>query len=265
VIDGDNLMDDDEWAKVEPMDLDVFVLDEAELDASNIAASAAADPFDLQSHVWDIAEDLLERRGEISVEDIYEQFLRDPELPIPGSANDVLNATVEALDGKPVLARDTGGFRDDLSGSSLDTVLVQQEDVDVWGVDDAEQELRQRFGSGTTALDIGDFELELVEDGEIWIDGDSHDVVMRAIGRLNREDQYVIVRATRSSTSRSPTPRSATWEARRSSARLPSWTASKRTSRTTATRISTPSSVRFGPTRPCSCRRTRPNRSLVKQ
>jgi len=62
------------------------------------------------------------------------------------------------------------------------------------GVDDAEQELRQRFGSGTTALDIGDFELELVEDGEIWIDGDSHDVVMRAIGRLNREDQYVIVR-----------------------------------------------------------------------
>ena len=194
VIDGDNLMDDDEWAKVEPMDLDVFVLDEAELDASNIADSAAADPFDLQSHVWDIAEDLLERRGEISVEDIYEQFLRDPELPIPGSANDVLNATVEALDGKPVLARDTGGFRDDLSGSSLDTVLVQQEDVDVWGVDDAEQELRQRFGSGTTALDIGDFELELVEDGEIWIDGDSHDVVMRAIGRLAREDQYVIVK-----------------------------------------------------------------------
>jgi len=93
-----------------------------------------------------------------------------------------------------VLARDTGGFRDDLSGSSLDTVLVQQDDVDVWGVDDVEQELRQRFGSGTTALDIGDFELELVEDGEIWIDGDSHDVVMRAIGRLAREDQYVIVK-----------------------------------------------------------------------
>jgi len=66
--------------------------------------------------------------------------------------------------------------------------------VDVWGVDDVEQELRQRFGSGTTALDIGDFELELVEDGEIWIDGDSHDVVMRAIGRLAREDQYVIVK-----------------------------------------------------------------------
>jgi len=84
-----------------PMELDVYVHDEAELDASNIADSASADPFDLQSDVWDIAEDLLERRGEISVEDIYEQFLRDPELPIPGSANDVLNATVEALSDKP--------------------------------------------------------------------------------------------------------------------------------------------------------------------
>jgi hypothetical protein len=192
VLDGNDLLND--WAQMTPMELDVYVHDEAELNASNIADSASADPFDLQSHVWDIAEDLLERRGEISVEDIYEQFLRDPELPIPGNANDVLNATVKALSDKPVLARDTGGFRDDLSGSSLDTVLVQQDDVDVWGVDDVEQELRQRFGSGTTALDIGDLELELVEDGEIWIDGDSHDVVMRAIGRLAREEQYVTVK-----------------------------------------------------------------------
>jgi hypothetical protein len=192
VLDGDDLLND--FGQVAPMDLDVFVHDEADLDASNIAESAAADPFDLQSHVWDIVADLLDRRGEISIEDIYEQFLRNPELPIPGSANDVMNATVKALGDKPVLARDTGGFRDDLSGSSLETVLVHQEDVDVWGVDDVEQELRERFGSGTTALDIGDFELELVEDGEIWIDGDSHDIVMRAIGRLNEDDQYVVVR-----------------------------------------------------------------------
>ena len=192
VLDGDDLLNDFEG--MAPMDLDVFVVDEAELDASNIAASAAADPFDIQKHVWDIAEDLLDRRGEISVEDIYEQFLRDPELPVPGSEGDVLNATVEALKDKPVLARDTGGFRDDLTGSSLDTVLVLKADVDVWGVDDVEQDLRRRFGSGTSAIDIGDFELELVEDGEIWIDGDSHDIVMRAIGRLNSEDQYVIVR-----------------------------------------------------------------------
>jgi len=192
-VDGDNLLDEDEWDRMEPMDLDVYVMDGAELDASNIADSAAADSLDLQPYIWDIAEDLLERRGEISVEDIYEQFLRDPEFPIPGSANDVLNATVEALEGKPVLARDSKGFRDDLAGSSLNTVLVQTDAVDVWGVDDVEEDLRQRFGSGTTAIDIGDFQVDLVEDGEVWIDGDTLDVVMRAIGRLNREDQYVIV------------------------------------------------------------------------
>ena len=192
VIDGDDILNEFDLAA--PMDLDVYVIDGAELSASNIADSAAADPFDLQTHVWSIVEDLLDRRGEISIEDVYEQFLRDPELPIPGSANDILNGTVKALDDKPILARDSSGFRDDLSGSSLDTILVHKEDVAVWGVDDVEQELRQRFGSGTTALDIGDFELELVQDGEIWIDGDSHDIIMRAVGRLNREDQYIIVR-----------------------------------------------------------------------
>jgi hypothetical protein len=192
VLDGDDLLNEFDLAA--PMDLDVYVIDGPELSASNIADSAAADPFDLQTHIWSIVEDLLDRRGEVSIEDIYEQFLRDPELPIPGSSNDVLNATVEALDEKPVLARNSNGFRDDLSGSSLDTVLVQKDDVDIWGVDDVEQELRQRFGSGTAALDIGDFELELVQDSEIWIDGDSHDIIMRAIGRLSREDQYVIVR-----------------------------------------------------------------------
>lgn len=191
-LDGDDLLN--EFDLVAPMDLDVFVPDEAELDGSKIAAAAAADPFDLQSHVWSIVDDLLNRRGEISIEDVYEEFLRDPELPIPGNENDVLNATVKALLDKPVLGRDSGGFRDDLSGSSLDTVLVHQDDVDVWGIEDVVQELRQRFGSGTKAIDIGDFELELLEDGEIWIDGDSHDIVMRAIGRLNEEDQYVIVR-----------------------------------------------------------------------
>lgn len=191
VLDGDDLLNEFDLAA--PMDLDVFVLDEAELDASNIADSAAADPFDLQSQTWDIVVDLLDRRGEISVEDIYEQFLRNPELPIPGSANDVLDATVKALSDKPVLARDGGGFHDDLAESSLDTVLVRKDDVDLWGVDNVEQELRQRFGSGTTALDIGNFEVDLVEDGDIWIDGDSLDIVMRAVGRLNREEQYIIV------------------------------------------------------------------------
>jgi hypothetical protein len=190
VLDGDDLLN--EFEDIEPMELDVFVNEGSELDASNIADSTAADPFDLGEQIWPIVEDLLDRRGTVSIEDVYEQFLRNPELPIPASANVVLNKTVEQLDGKPVLARDSGGFREELSGSSLDTVLVRKDNVPQWGVEDVEQELRQRFGSGTTAIDIGDFEVEML-DGDVWLDGDSHDIVMRAIGRLNREDQYVIV------------------------------------------------------------------------
>jgi|GEM_PF-2142567 len=177
------------------MELGVFVESGSEFSAADIAESAAVtEGMDLEPYVPDIVDDLFDRRGEVSVNQVYEQFLRDPERPIPASASVVLDATVRALRDEPILARDSGGFRDDLSGSSLDTVLVRKDDVDLWGVDDVEQELRRRFGSGTTALDIGDFELELVEDGEVWLDGDSHDVVMRAVGRLNREDQYVVVR-----------------------------------------------------------------------
>jgi len=177
------------------MELGAFVESEDEYSATGIAKSATVrESIDLQPHLWEIVSDLLERRGQVSIEEIYEQFLRDPELPMPESEGMVLNATVESLSDKPILARDSSGFRDDLSGSSLDTVLVHQDKVDLWGVDDVEQELRRRFGSGTTAIDIGDFELDLLEDGDVWIDGDSHDVVMRAVGRLSQEDQYVVVR-----------------------------------------------------------------------
>ena len=192
VLDGDDLLNEFDLAAA--MELDVFVSDGDELDAGNVASAAGADPLDLQRHIWTIVDDLLERRGEIMFAEIHEQFLRDPELPIPGRENDVLNAGVKALSEKPVLARDTSGFRDDLTGSSLDTTIVHKEGVSVWDVDDIEQELRQRFGSGTTALDIGDFEVELAEDTDIWVDGEAHDMVMRAVGRLNREKQYVVVR-----------------------------------------------------------------------
>lgn len=190
VLDSDNLLN--EFDQIEPMELDVFVGEGDELDAANIADSAAADPFDLQGHIWPVVEDLLDRRGHIPIEDVYEQFLRIPQLPLPASANDVLNKTVEVLNDKPVLARDSDGFREDFSGSSLDTVLARKDDVSRWGVEDVEHELRQRFGSGTLAIKIGNFEVEM-HDSDVWLDGDSHDIVMRAIGRLNREDQYVIV------------------------------------------------------------------------
>lgn len=192
VLDGDDLLN--EWEYAAPMELDVFVGDEGELDAGTIAGSAAADPFDLQQQIWTIAEDLLERRGEVSIEDIYEQFLRQPQYPIPGSANDVLNATVNSLADKPVLAHDSSGFRTDLSGSSLDTMLVHEDRVEQWTVDHVVQELRTRFGGDESAIDVGDFELELLDRMDVWLTGeDSHDVVMMAVGRLAQEDKYVII------------------------------------------------------------------------
>ncbi|MFC7198917.1 DUF499 domain-containing protein [Halospeciosus flavus] len=190
-VDGDDLLNEFEMAA--PMDLDVFVTVGEKLDASNIAEAAAADPFDLQNHVWPIVQDLLDRRGEIAIEDIYEQFLRDPGLPIPGSVDDVVSATIDGLADRPVLARDTDGFRDDLAGSSLDTILVYRDPVTLWDVDDVEQELRRRFGSGATTIAIGEFQRELLEDSNVWITSDGHQAVLQAVGRLQREEQYLVV------------------------------------------------------------------------
>ena len=194
ILDGDDLLNEFELAA--EMDLDVFVSDGEPLNAEDIATSVAAEGLDLQRYVWEIVEDLLGRRGEASIEDIYEQFLRQPTYPIPGGPNAVLDAVVEALEDKPVVTHGSTGFSETLTGSSLDTVILHEEDVERWSVEDVEQELRQRFGSGTKSVDIGNFELELLEDREIWLEGDSHDTVMTAAARLGQEDKYVIYSGT---------------------------------------------------------------------
>lgn len=192
VLDGDNLMTG--FENVAAMELGVFVVDGPELDAGAIAESAAADPFDLKSHIWPIVKDMFERRGEISIKGVFEEFIRDPELPIPANANAVLNGTAEAVEGKSVLARDSDGYTDNLAGLSLETVLVDAELVNSWNVDEVEQSLRAQFSGGKTGVDLGEFELELMRDGDVWVQGETHDEVMRAAGRLSTEQPYVIVR-----------------------------------------------------------------------
>jgi hypothetical protein len=194
ILDGDDLLN--ELGLAAEMDLDVFVPDGEPLNAGHIADSVAAEGIDLQNHVWEIVEDLLDRRGEASIEDIYEQFLRQPTYPIPGSPGDVVNAVVAALKDKPVITHGSNGFSESLQGSSLDTVILHERDVHRWTAEDVEQELRQRFGSGTKAVDIGNFELELLEDTEVWLEGDGHDTVMTAAGRLAQDDQYVLYSGT---------------------------------------------------------------------
>jgi hypothetical protein len=194
ILDGDDLLN--EFGLAAEMDLDVFVSDGEPLNAGDIADSVAAEGIDLQQHVWGIVKDLLDRRGEASIEDVYEQFLRQPTYPIPGSPGDVVDAAVDALKDKPVITHGSNGFSESLEGSSLDTTILHERNVQRWTAEDVEQELRQRFGSGTKSVDIGNFELELLEDTEVWLEGDGHDTVMTATGRLAQDDQYVLYSGT---------------------------------------------------------------------
>jgi hypothetical protein len=193
-IDGDDLLNDFEFAA--QMDLDVFVEEGDPLSAPDIADAAAAEGIDLESYVWDAVSDLLDRRGSATVEEIYEQFLRQPTYPIPGDPGAVVDAAAEALDGKPVLTHGTNGFSSDLTGISLDTTILSEETVERWSHEDVVQDLRTRFGSGTRSVDIGNFELELLDDTEVWLEGDGHDTVMTAVGKLAREDKYAVYSGT---------------------------------------------------------------------
>jgi hypothetical protein len=194
ILDGDDLLN--EFDLVAEMDLDVFVSDGKPLNADDIADNVAAEGIDLQRHVWEIVDDLLDRRGEASIEEVYEQFLRQPTYPIPGSAGDVVEATVSTLEDKPVITHGSNGFSETLTGSSLDTVLLPADAVERWTAEDVKQELQQRFGSGETSIDVGDFELELLENREIWLEGDAHDAVMMAVGQLAQDDRYVLYSGT---------------------------------------------------------------------
>jgi hypothetical protein len=196
-LDGTDLLNEFDLAA--EMDLDVFVSDDGkeELNASNIVDEATTAGLEIEDHVWEIVEDLLDRRGEASIEDIYDQFLRQPTYPIPGSPTDVLDAAVAALEDEPVITHGSNGFSESLTGISLETTLLHEDDVERWSITDVEQDLRRRFGSGTKAIDIGNFELELLEDTEIWLEGDGHDIVMSAAGKLvNESDQYVLYSGT---------------------------------------------------------------------
>ena len=192
IIDGDDLLNEFDYAA--EMSLENFVATEPVLNASNIAAAAEADPFDLQRHVWDIVRDRLDNRSETTIDDIYEQFLMDPTYPIPGNVQAVVNAVEDGLGDKPILAHDGSGFKDELRGLNQDTVLVLESDVEKWSTEEVESELRGRFGAGTKEVDLGSFELDLRQRTDVWIhDQDPEDAVKMAAGRLANEDHYVLV------------------------------------------------------------------------
>jgi hypothetical protein len=193
VIDGDDLLNEFEFAA--QMDLDVFVENGNPLSASDIVDAVAAEGIDLQTFVWEAVSELLDRRGSATIEEVYEQFLRQPTYPIPGDPNAVVNAAEEILEQKPVISHGSNGFSSELGGLSMDTSILSEETVERWDADNVVQEIRTRFGSGDASVDIGNFELDLLDNKEIWLQ-EGHDTVMTAAGRLAREDRYVIYSGT---------------------------------------------------------------------
>ena len=194
VIDGNDLLNEFGYAAATP--LENIVPTDPVLNHRNIAQAMEADPFDIEQSIWAIVQDRLDSRSSTTIEDLYEEFLRNPTMPIPGDVNVVVNAVENELEGEPVLAHDGSEFKPQFRNLGRDTTLVLESDVERWGVDDVEEELRRRFSGGTTDVDVGDFELELMQDIEVWIESDSHDAVMRAVGRLAADDKYVLVSGT---------------------------------------------------------------------
>jgi hypothetical protein len=112
---------------------------------------------------------------------------------MPEGVGAVVGAAKEALEDEPVLAHDGSGFDRDLRRLDRDTLLVLEDEVDEWSVDGIETELRGEFGGDTVEVDIGGFELALIERTDVrLVDDDSRDAVMRAVGRLASEDHYVL-------------------------------------------------------------------------
>ncbi|WP_135823667.1 DUF499 domain-containing protein [Halorussus ruber] len=195
VIDGDDLLNGFDDAK--PMALDVFVFEGDEYSARNIASEASADPFDLEEPTWTIVEDLLDRKGKITPEDAYEEFLRRPSYPIPGSVGDVIDAAEAALEEKPVLIHTKdGGFAETLEDLTPKTTIIHSGPVETWDIDDIEEDLRTQFSGDTNEIDIAEYYEDLLTQTEVRIEGDEKDKLMMAVGRLTNDDAYIVVRGT---------------------------------------------------------------------
>ncbi len=161
--------------------------------ASEIAAEAEAPPFDLQRHAGDIVDDRLGIHDQITVGDVYERFLREPDRPIPADETAVADAVGEALDGESVLAHDTG-FTDSFDDIGPDTELVSRDDIEDWDHENVATELRTAFGRGDDEIDLGTFELELRKRTDVWFPDQSVETAVKhAAGRLARDDGYVLV------------------------------------------------------------------------
>ena len=191
VVDGGDLLDGFEMAT--PLALETYAGTDRLPTANEIATASEADPFELEQHAPAIVRDRLGTDSETTVEDIYERFLRDPARPIPADVAAVADAIAASVD-DDVLAHDDNGVTADLTNLRADTTLLAREDVAAWDADDVESALRGEFGEGAVEVDLGRFELDLLERTDVWFpDTSVEDALNLAAGRLARERQYVLV------------------------------------------------------------------------
>jgi len=164
ISDGDLLRD---FESATPTDFTVFQI---EANAEQIAKSVLADPFDIRNHVADVAMDLLNRRNEGSVMDIYEEFLRKPGLPIPDSASTILGV-IDELEDEPILVHDNDrGFKSTFEVTSVSDTLVNKDHVDTWSTEEIKEDLDQRLKASSVEFD--DFADELRRRTDIRLNGD---------------------------------------------------------------------------------------------
>jgi hypothetical protein len=164
ISDGDLLRD---FESATPTDFSVFGI---EANAEQIAQSVLADPFDIRSHVAEVAMDLLDRRDEGSVMDIYDEFLRKPGLPIPESAGTILGV-IDKLKDEPILVHDNDrGFKSTFEVTSETDTLVNREHVESWSTEDIKEDLSQRLKASSVTFD--DFADELQRRTDIRLVGD---------------------------------------------------------------------------------------------
>lgn len=165
ILDGGDLLRDFDEAIA--TDLSVYNVG---ADAEEIAEAVLADPFDIRKDIAEVTTELLQRRGEASVTDIYEQFLRSPGLPIPESADAILSV-IDELEEEPILVHSRNrGFLTEFNVTNKTDTLVLKDSVENWSTDDIQDELRQRLKGG--AVDFDDFADELRTRTNVRLNGD---------------------------------------------------------------------------------------------
>lgn len=148
VLEGEDLLSNFEAAL--PTDLSVFGTG---TDAEAIGKAMLADPFQVRNQIAEVVLGLLERRGEASITDIYEEFLRKPSLPIPESRDTILSVIDELEDESVYVCDKDQGFRDTFTVTSTTDKLVHADHFESWSTDDIRSELEQRLKHGKVNFD----------------------------------------------------------------------------------------------------------------